>query len=292
MALRAANEKVGECHVKNDLPVPHFEKTSQLDFLTDFELFPDDTWVETYPKSGTTWIEQIVSLILTKGDCTKRVDYAIPWLESLDATNEVQSISTLERPRGFKSHMPYSLMPCGLPSSTPCKYISVVRNLKDVAVSLYYHYNSLIYNGKLCWDEFLSWFFIGNLMSGDYFDHVLGWWKHREVDNILLLKYEDMKKDLHSTVIHVATFMDHELSQDLVEMIAEKSSFASMKGNSSVNHEGLSTKLGTDSSNKTPFIRKGVVGGWKNYFSPEQSAVCDALYAQKLMSVGLELDFE
>ena len=39
-------------------------------------------------------------------------------------------------------------------------------------------------------------------------------------------------------------------------------------------------------------MRKGVVGGWKDYFSPEQSAECDALYARKLMSVGLELDFE
>ena len=25
-------------------------------------------------------------------------------------------------------------------------------------------------------------------------DHVLGWWKHKEVSNVLFLKYEDLKK--------------------------------------------------------------------------------------------------
>ena len=289
MAVEADNKKVRAYHLINDLPVPHFVKRSQLDFFADFEFFPDDTWVVTYPRSGSTWMQQIVRLILTKGDGTKRLDYVVPWLE---ATNEVHSISTQERPRGFKSHMPYSRMLCGLPSSTPCKYISVVRNPKDVAVSLYHLYKSHIYNGKLCWDEFLSWFLIGDVTFGDYFDHVLSWWKHREDKNVLLLKYENVKKDLHSTIIQVAKFMGHELSQDLVEMIAEKSSFASMKGNSLVNHEWLRTELGMDSSDKTPYIRKGVVGGWKDYFTPEQSAECDALYAQKLMSVGLELDFE
>ena len=235
MAVEAANEKVRKYHLKNELPVPYFVKQSQLDLLANFEVFPDDTWEVTYPKSGTTWMQQRVRLILSKGDGTMKVDSTIPWLEALDATDNFHSISTLERPRGFKSHMPYGRMPCGLPSSTPCKYIAVIRNLKDVAVSFYQHYNSRVYNGKCNWDEFISWFLIGDVQFGDYFDHVLGWWKHREDENVLLLKYKDMKKDLHSIVIQVAKFMCHELSQDFVEMIAEKSSFASMKGDSSVN---------------------------------------------------------
>ena len=27
-----------------------------------------------------------------------------------------------------------------------------------------------------------------------WFDHVLGWWKHKDDPNILILKYEEMKK--------------------------------------------------------------------------------------------------
>ena len=29
---------------------------------------------------------------------------------------------------------------------------------------------------------------------GSWAEHVLGWWRHRDDENVLLLKYEDMKK--------------------------------------------------------------------------------------------------
>ena len=43
-------------------------------------------------------------------------------------------------PRVFKGHLPYEMMPCGLPSDTPEKYINVIRNLKNVAVSYFPYY--------------------------------------------------------------------------------------------------------------------------------------------------------
>ncbi len=40
------------------------------------------------------------------------------------------------------------------------------------------------------------------------------------------------------------------------------------------------------------FLRKGIIGDWKNHFSPEQSARMDALYDDKIKGTGFELDFE
>ena len=89
----------------------------------------------------------------------------------------------------FKSYV-YNLMPCGLPSSTPCKYIYVARNPRDVAVSYYYHYLTLRHaeNFDFDWDTFMSWFLSGELYLGDYFGHVLSLWEHRNEDNMLFLK--------------------------------------------------------------------------------------------------------
>jgi uncharacterized membrane protein len=45
-----------------------------------------------------------------------------------------------------------------------------------------------------------------------YFDYVLNWWAHRDDDNVLVVNYEDMKKDLPSAVAAIAKF----IGQDIV----------------------------------------------------------------------------
>lgn len=262
-----------------------FVTQAQLDSLKDLELFPDDTWVVSFPKSGTTWIQQIVRLIHARGeDDGGKISDVVPCLEAASCFGSDVSISSLQRPRAFKSHFPYHHMPCGLPSETPCKYIFVARNPKDVAVSFFHHYLSFKYVENLCWDDFVSWFLSGKVSYGDYFEHVLSWWEHRNDKNVLFLKYEDMKKDLHSTIVQISQFLGYNLSHDLVEKIAKKSTFTSMKTDASVSYEWLDPGI--------PFIRKGVIGDWKNYFTPEQSKWFDVKYVEKFKPVGLELDFE
>ena len=46
------------------------------------------------------------------------------------------------------------------------------------------------------------------------------------------------------------------------------------------------------SPSEPPFMRKGVVGDWKNHFTEEQSAMFDALYSEKMKGSGLDFDFE
>ena len=40
---------------------------------------------------------------------------------------------------------------------------------------------------------------------GDYIDYVLSFWRHRDDENILFMKYEDMKKDLGREIQRVAS---------------------------------------------------------------------------------------
>ena len=68
----------------------------------------------------------------------------------------------------------YERMPCGLPNSTPCKYIYAARNPKDLAISFYHHYHAYHVPG-IEWKEFLEYFLAGKVEFGDYFDHVLSW---------------------------------------------------------------------------------------------------------------------
>ena len=279
---------VHHVHHINGLPLPHFTTQHQLDFMKEMELFPDDIWVVTYPRSGTTWTQQIVRSILDKGDEDLRINQAVPYLEAANSKifpND-KEFSTIIRPRAIKSHMPYSSMPCGPPKDTPGKYIYVARNPKDTVVSFFYHYFSFKAAENIDWPTFASWFLSGQVCHGNYLYHVLGWWEHRDNDNVLFLKYEDMKKDIRSAVVRIASFIGKDLTEEEVDTVIKKSTFSSMKNNPTTNYEWIPKEWKHPEA--TPFIRKGVVGGWKDMFTPELSGQFDAFFVHKLKAAGLE----
>ena len=105
--------------------------------------------------------------------------------------------------------------------------------------------------------------------------------------NVLFLKYEDMQDYIKACIIQIAAFIDVELSDEKLHKVVEVSSFSAMKKNPTTSYKWVPMSPGS-----TPFIRKGVVGDWKNHFTPEQSVQFDAIYEEKFKSVGLELKFE
>ena len=60
---------------------------------------------------------------------------------------------------------------------------------------------------KISWEEFMNDVLIKKTRFIDWFDHVLGWWKHNDSPNILYVKYEDMKMDPFTAVRTVAHFI-------------------------------------------------------------------------------------
>ena len=73
-------------HVINGLQVPKLVTQEALDKLKTFKLYPEDVWIVTYPKSGTTWTQQIVRLIQNNGEKDGQlINAAIPWLEAVSA---------------------------------------------------------------------------------------------------------------------------------------------------------------------------------------------------------------
>ena len=275
-------------HVVSGVFVPPFVTQERLDKLRNFSLRCDDIWVVTYPKAGTTWTQQIVKLARNGGiDDDQKVSSSVPWLEGLDNYPDVD-VELLPTPRAFKSHFSYNLMPCGLPNKTLGKYIYVARNPKDVAVSSFHHYKTLTYEDpNRSWDDHFEDFLAGRLAFGDYFDHVLSWWAHRNDENVLFVKYEDMKKDLLSAVTKIVRFTGFNLDEGIIKEIAFKTTFENMKDDPLANYSW--SKLYRQ--NRTPFMRKGEVGDWKTCFNEEQSKKIDAIYLSRCKPVDLELDF-
>ena len=257
--------------LRNGLKVPEFVEQEKLDELKDLELYPDDVWIVAYPKCGTHWAGQIAKLIKNRGVQDQvELGASVLWL----ATNTYQPamLEEVTQPRLFRSHFSYDLLPCGPPHNTPCKYIYITRNPKDVFVS-YFFYMKQGYVRNLEWDDFWEMFMKGDVMYGDYYDHLLSWLPHRDDNNLLFLKYEDMKKDLPLAVSKIAAFMEIDLSDETITKIAELTTFDAMKKDDTANLS--QAKRFHDENGGNKFMRKGVVGDWKNYLSAEQSAEID-----------------
>ena len=230
-------------------------------------------------------MQQIANLVKNQGqEDNKKLVESVPWPDM--AFIPMKMFNEMPSPRIFKSHSPYDMMAGGLPQTSPAKYIYIVRNPKDVAVSFYYHVLGFLHNEySQPWEHFFRLFMNGTVEFGLWFDNVLEWWKHRDVENILFLKYEDMKKDHRGAVKKIAEFMGYDLKEEIIDTIVEKSTFQSMKENP------MSADVKkTRKPDATDFFRKGVVGDWRSHFTPEQNAEFDAVYAEKMKGSGLDFD--
>ena len=83
----------------------------------------------------------------------------------------------------------------------------------------------------------------------------------------------------------IAKFLKKPLSDDLISRIAEQCTFSGMKKNA-VSFD--MPRKGVDS----PLMRKGVVGDWKNYFTPELNERFEKEVLAKLKGSRLEFDFD
>ena len=97
-----------------------------------------------------------------------------------------------------------------------------------------------------------------------------------------------MKRDLKTVVSRIATFLGYNLSDEVVKMIVEQTTFGKMKENPSANQSWMNEYV-KDKSFK--FMRKGVIGDWRNYFTDELSARMDTLIAEKVGSTGIVFDY-
>ena len=250
-------------------------------------LRPSDVFVATYPKCGTTWMQQIVKLIVNNGvETGMDLDEFCPWMIHMT----MEEIEAMPSPRFFKTHMPYNLIPGGDPVNSPAKYIYVIRNPKDVVVSVYHFGQKVFPDVVPPWDQFVDQFISGNIIFGGFHTHLLGWWSHKDSPNVLIIAFENMKKDPHAAVHSVASFLGHNLSDEVIESIVDQTSFDKMKHNPAANMSWLDEVV-PKRENPIPFIRKGKTGGWRSELTEEQSAKIDTLVAENFAGTGLVFDY-
>ncbi|XP_053551290.1 sulfotransferase 1C1 [Bombina bombina] len=259
-----------------------------------FQAKPDDLLIATYPKAGTTWMQEIVDSIMNDGDIEKAkrapTHVRSPFLEISSPPPVPSGIEVLEKtpsPRLIKTHLPYELIPKSF-WEQDCKVIYVARNAKDNAVS-YYFFDKMnkTQPDPGTWEQYTECFLQGETAWGSWFDHVIGWWKAKDKHKILYVFYEDMKEDPKREIRKVMTFLGKNISEAVLEKIYQHTSFQAMKQNPMANYSSMPSSVLDQSC--YPFMRKGQVADWKNYFTEKQSKAFDAACQSRMN--GMDLKF-
>ncbi|XP_022652290.1 sulfotransferase 1C2-like isoform X1 [Varroa jacobsoni] len=255
---------------------------------------PDDVFVATFPKCGTTWTLEITYLLNNDG---------VPPADHLDRLRNNPFIEVtgqegprrMRRPGCIKTHLPRNLVPY----SPQAKYIYVLRNPKDCVVS-YFHHQTKTFSGYDFADgkfeDFFELFMAGEIEYNDYFTHLLSWYPQTKEDNTIFLHYEDIKKDPRSEILRLSKFMDENiynkiLTTDLLDKVIKNSSIDTMKkefskfeiplkmvdddapGIKNFIMANIPSKIEDESVAKFPsFVREGRVGGWRDTLTPEMNA--------------------
>ncbi|KAF6340557.1 sulfotransferase family 4A member 1 [Rhinolophus ferrumequinum] len=116
----------------------------KMEEIANFPVRPSDVWIVTYPKSGTSLLQEVVYLVSQGADPDEiglmNIDEQLPVLEYPQPGLDI--IKELTSPRLIKSHLPYRFLPSDLHNGES-KVIYMARNPKDLVVSYYQFHRSL-----------------------------------------------------------------------------------------------------------------------------------------------------
>ncbi|XP_021022958.1 sulfotransferase 1A1 [Mus caroli] len=271
--------------------INYFAET--MEQCQNFTAWPDDVLISTYPKSGTTWMSEIVDMIYQGGKldkCGRAPVYTrIPFLEfgCPGVPSGLETLKETPAPRIIKTHLPLSLLPQSM-LDQKIKVIYIARNAKDVVVSYYNFYKmAKLHPDPGTWESFLENFMDGKVSYGSWYQHVKEWWELRRTHPVLYLFYEDMKEDPKREIKKILEFLGHSLPEETVDLIVHHTSFKKMKENPMANYTTIPVEVMDHTV--SPFMRKGTIGDWKNTFTVAQNERFDAHYA-KIMA-GCDFTF-
>ncbi|XP_030749751.1 sulfotransferase family cytosolic 1B member 1-like [Sitophilus oryzae] len=285
--------------------------------VIDTAIYKDDVWTVSYPRTGSTWCQEIVWLIGNDLDFEKAktvlqqlraplIETSIVMFDCVDQkiipikdqpelkykrgflpyssmpdsntskslyqlfSDSLSFVENMPSPRFIKSHLSLELLPKKLFTVKP-KVIYIMRNPKDLCVSYYYHCK-IYHKINVDFEIFCELFMNDALPIGSIFNHYFGFWNRRHDENILILRYEDLKTDTRETIKKIAIFMEKPLNDEDADAISEFLSFHNMRKNKACNLQVFFDAIqGDDFYSKAGihFIRKGIVGDHKNIMTEE-----------------------
>jgi hypothetical protein len=252
----------------------------------DYQPDPTDIFIVTPPKCGTTWMQQIVHGLRTRGSMDfDEIGRVVPWINLAHDLGMDIYAPQVAHPRVFKTHSTLGEAPKG------GKYVIVVRDPNDALLSEYHFSEGIFFErGSITLEAFARGSFIPRR---EIWKHVLSFWDRRRDEDVLPLCYENMKADLPRTIEKVADFVGIPLDDELRRIVLRQSDIKFMQEHRGQFEDHLirtarSAAMRLPPGGKLNKVRNGQVGESKNYVSDEIRKELDEVWIEEIAArIGL-----
>lgn len=268
-----------------------------------------DIVIATAPKCGTTWTQQIVSLLVFQSPEPREIQNTSPWIDfRLPPIEAVTAAIAAQTHRRFlKTHLPFD----AIPIYDEVRYIHVARDGRDAFMSWHNHashYSPFAREQQSAAgmadetvarplpvlpekpaDYFDIWMtegpqarLLNDFPASWFFDLERSYWAQRKLPNVLMLHYADMKADLEGEMRRIAAFLDIEIAEDVWPGLVSAAGFDFMRKNGATLLPRAATSW--DKGHER-FINEGRNERWRAVLSADDVARYEARAVRELSPV-------
>lgn len=266
--------------------LPHVSEESRK-VAEETRLRATDVVVITFPKTGTTWLQQTCEQLRTGGDMTfSEITERQPWLDFAWDCGQYLSLDQVASPRVFKSHQLLSAINPG------AKYLSVIRDPEAVLMSWFAFQRAgserlrpIFVDCVDANDYANTGHFEGNNIFGtNVWDFYVELWEARQEPNVLVLCYEALMADHSAHTSSIAGFLGIPADEALLQTVAAMSSKKFMRAHSTQFDDNFIVRKGQELGRAARVMEPAskVTPGIKNYLTPSTKSRLSALWSERV----------
>jgi aryl sulfotransferase len=257
---------------------------------------PGDIVVCTPAKNGTTWMQTIVTTLLFPDGAPGPVFEVSPWIDA--RFEPIDDVTARLEAQTFRRHIKTHTAVDGIPWHEDNAYIVVGRDGRDACMSFQNHLANMqpalmerlvvsaVEEGIPMGDgtggppptddthAFFRWY----LDNSGQFEHLAGYWAHRDEPNVLFVHYDDMKADLDGEMRRVSAFLDIPVDGTRWADQVASCTFAGMKARADEIADFESHFVGGADT----FLYKGTNGRWRDILTAYELAAYDDAVARAM----------